>query len=61
MNITSLTERAFEKTTKKFGADHQSLPLFKDLYKSGAYAVLKEIDRLNFPAFTIGDDDDLSK
>ena len=61
MNITSLTERAFEKTIKKFGEDHPSLPLFKDLYKSGAYAVLKEIDRLNFPAFTIGDDDDLSK
>ena len=59
MNITSLTERAFEKTVKKFGEEHSSL--FKDLYKSGAYAVLKEIDRLNFPAFTICEDDDLSK
>ena len=61
MNITSLTERAFEKIVKKFGENHPSLPSFKDLYKSGAYAVLKEIARLNVPPFTILDDDDLSK
>ena len=31
------------------------------MFKSGAYAVIKEISRLNLPAFTILDDNDLSK
>ena len=57
MNITSLTERYFEKVK----TDEKSTVLFKDLFKSGAYAVLKEINRLNFPAFTLLDDNDLSK
>lgn len=57
MNITTLTERYFEKVKK----DDESTTLFKNLFKSGAYAVLKEIDRLNFPAFTLLDDNDLSK
>ena len=57
MNITDLTERYFEKVK----TDEKSTELFKDLFKSGAYAVLKEINRLNFPAFTILDDNDLSK
>ena len=57
MNITSLTERYFEKVK----TDEKSTSLFKDLFKSGAYAVLKEINRLNFPAFTLLDDNDLSK
>lgn len=57
MNITTLTERYFEKVK----SDDKSTTLFKDLFKSGAYAVLKEIHRLNFPAFTMIDDNDLSK
>lgn len=57
MNITNLTERYFEKLK----TDDKSITLFKDLFKSGAYAVLKEINRLNFPAFTLLDDNDLSK
>jgi|GEM_PF-2284523 len=57
MNITTLTEKYFEKVK----SDDKSTTLFKDLFKSGAYAVLKEINRLNFPAFTLIDDNDLSK
>ena len=57
MNITILTERYFERVE----TDDKSTTLFKNLFKSGAYAVLKEIDRLNFPAFTLVDDNDLSK
>lgn len=57
MNITTLTERYFEKVE----SDSVGIDLFKDLFRSGAYAVLKEIDRLNFPAFTIIEDNDLSK
>ena len=57
MNITTLTERYFEKVEP----DSVGIDLFKELFKSGAYAVLKEIDRLNFPAFTIIEDNDLSK
>lgn len=57
MNITSLTERYFEKVK----SDNKSTTLFKDLFKYGAYSVLKEIHRLNFPVFTIIDDNDLSK
>jgi hypothetical protein len=57
MNITTLTERYFEKVK----SDDKSTNLFKNLFKSGAYAVLKEIHRLNFPAFTLIDDNDLSK
>jgi len=57
MNITTLTERYFEKVRPL----DTSTKLFKDLFKAGAYAVLKELDRLNFPAFTLIDDNDLSK
>lgn len=57
MNITTLTERYFEKVK----SDDKSTTLFKDLFKSGAYAVLQELHRLNFPAFTLIDDNDLSK
>jgi hypothetical protein len=57
MNITNLTEKYFEKSK----SDESFKTLFKDLFKSGAYAVLKEINRLNFPAFTLLDDNDLSK
>ena len=57
MNITTLTEWYFEKVE----LDSVGIDLFKELFKSGAYAVLKEIDRLNFPAFTIIEDNDLSK
>ena len=57
MNVTDLTERYFEKVK----TDEKSTELFKDLFKSGAYAVLKEIHRLNIPAFTLLDDNDLSK
>ena len=57
MNITSLTERYFEKVK----TDEKSTVLFKNLFKNGAYAVLKEINRLNFPAFTLLYDNDLSK
>lgn len=57
MNITDLTEEYFEKIK----SDDKSTELFKNLFKSGAYAVVKEIHRLNVPAFTILDDDDLSK
>lgn len=48
MNITNLTNRYFEKADD----NNKSTGLLKDLFKIGAYAVLKEIDRLNFPAFT---------
>ena len=57
MNITSLTERYFEKVK----TDEKSISLLKDLFKRGAYAVINEINRLNLPAFTILDDNDLSK
>lgn len=57
MNITTLTERYFEKVK----SDDKPTKLFKDLFKYGAYAVLQELHRLNFPAFTLIDDNDLSK
>lgn len=57
MNITDLTEKYF----KKFKSDDKSTELFKNLFKSGAYAVVKELHRLNVPAFTVLYDDDLSK
>lgn len=57
MNITSLTERYFEKVK----TDDKSEELFKELFKSGAYAILKEINRLNIPAFTMIYDNDFSK
>lgn len=61
MDITRLMESEFERSTEKYGKEDKLLNYSKEVFKAAAYAVLKEINRLNFPAFTILDDDDLSK
>lgn len=61
MNITRLMESEFERSTEKYGEEDKLLNYSKEVFKAAAYAVLKEINRLNFPAFTILDDNDLSK
>ena len=57
MNITSLTEMYF----KKVKTDDKLKELLKNSFKNGAYAVLKEINRLNIPIFTMIYDNDFSK
>lgn len=61
MNITKLMESEFEKSTEKYGEKDRLLNYSKEVFKAAAYATLKEINRLNFPAFTKLDDNDLSK
>ena len=61
MNITDLVERCMEESTKKYGKDDYVIKMCKDCMTFFGYKVLEEINRLNFTAFTMCDDNDLSK
>lgn len=60
MNITDLINKELESFIKKYG-DNDTAKFVRDIMRSFGYKVLAEINRLNFTAFTIIDDDDLSK
>ena len=61
MNITDLINKELEESIKKFGENDSLVKMSRDLMKHFGYKVLAEINRLNFTAFTVIDDDDLSK
>ena len=61
MNITDLINEELEESIKKFGEDDSLVEMSRGLMKHFGYKVLAEINRLNFTAFTVIDDNDLSK
>ena len=61
MNITDLVNRELEKAEDKFGKDDAIVSMLRKCLPIFGYKVLEEINRLNFPAFTIVNDDDLTK
>ena len=61
MNITDLINEELEQSIKTFGEDNPLVKMSRDLMKYFGYKVLAEINRLNFTAFTVIDDDDLSR
>lgn len=61
MNITRLIDKELERFIKKHGEDNETAKFARDIMRNFGYKVLEEINRLNFTAFTIIDDDDLSK
>jgi hypothetical protein len=61
MNITDLVNRELGKSEDKFGKENELISLLRQSLTSFGYKVLKEISRLNFPAFTYTEDDDLTK
>ena len=61
MNITDLVNRELKESEDKFGKEDEYVSLFRKPLILFGYKVLEEINRLNFPAFTIVDDDDLTK
>ena len=61
MNITDLVERCLKDSIEKYGKDDSIVKMCKDCMTFFGYKVLEEINRLNFTAFTISDDNDFSK
>lgn len=61
MNITDLVNRELKKAEDKFGKDDAIVSMLRKCLPIFGYNVLEEISRLNFPAFTYVDDDDLTK
>lgn len=61
MNITDLVNKELEKSEYKFGKEDKLISLLRQSLTLFGYKVLEEISRLNFPAFTIMSDDDLTK
>lgn len=61
MNITDLVNRELEESEDKFGKENEIVSLLRDSMKMFGYKVLCELNRLNFPAFTFINDDDLTK
>lgn len=61
MNMTDLINRELEPCFKKYGKDDDTIKTYSKIMKIFGYEVLKEINRLNFTAFTVIDDDDLTK
>jgi len=61
MNITDLVNRELGKSEDKFGKDDAIVSMLRKCLSIFGYSVLEEINRLNFPAFTIVNDDDLTK
>lgn len=61
MNITDLVNKELEKSEYKFGKEDTLISLLRQSLTLFGYKVLEEISRLNFPAFTIMSDDDLTK
>lgn len=59
MNITDLINK--ELKFRKYGEDDTLVKMCKGIMRDFGYKVLAEINRLNFTAFTVIDDDDLSK
>ena len=61
MNITDLVDKELEEAEDKFGKEDTFVSLLRKSLTLFGYKVLEEINRLNFTAFTISDDDDFSK
>lgn len=61
MNITDLVNKELEETEDKFGKEDAIVSLLREALTLFGYKVLEEINRLNFTAFTILDDNDFSK
>ena len=61
MNITDLVNKELKESEGKFGKENKYVSLLRNFLTLFGYKVLKEISRLNFPAFTYSDDDDLTK
>ena len=61
MNITSLVDKELEEAEDKFGKEDTFVSLLRKSLTLFGYKVLEEINRLNFTAFTIIDDNDFSK
>ena len=61
MNITDLVERCLEDSIEKYGKDDSIVKMCKDCMTFFGYKVLEEINRLNFTALTIIDDNDFSE
>lgn len=61
MNITDLVNRELRKSEDKFGKDDVMVSMLRKCLPMFGYKVLEEISRLNFPAFTCSEDDDLTK
>ena len=61
MNITDLVNKELEEAEDKFGKEDTFVSLLRKALTLFGYKVLEEINRLNFTAFTIIDDDDFSK
>ena len=61
MNITDLVDKELEEAEDKFGKEDTFVSLLRKSLTLFGYKVLEEINRLNFTAFTIIDDNDFSK
>lgn len=61
MDITTLVNRCLESSIDKFGKDDYIVKLSRDVMTFFGYKVLEEINRLNFPAFTILDSFEVTK
>lgn len=61
MNITDLVNKELEGAEDKFGKEDVFVSLLRKALTLFGYKVLEEINRLNFTAFTILDDNDFSK
>ena len=61
MNITDLVDKELEEAEDKFGKEDTFVSLLRKALTLFGYKVLEEINRLNFTAFTILDDNDFSK
>lgn len=61
MNITDLVDKELEEAEDKFGKEDTFVSLLRKALTLFGYKVLEEINRLNFTAFTISDDNDFSK
>lgn len=61
MNITDLVNKELKKSEDEFGKEDKLVSLLRQSLTLFGYKVLKEISRLNIPAFTYLEDDDLTK
>ena len=61
MNITGLINKELESSIRDFGEDDSFVKMSRNIMKYFGYKVLEEIHRLNFPAFTLLYDNDLTK
>ena len=61
MNITDLVNKELEEAEDKFGKEDTFISLLRKALTLFGYKVLEEINRLNFTAFTIIDDNDFNK